>query len=85
MNRIQTVEVLENHRLKVLFEDGSSGVVDLGADIEAGGVFAALRGPHVFGEYSLEHGGRILGWPCGVDLCADALWLEIHGKDTSAA
>ena len=85
MHRIQSLEILTDHRLRLRFEDGSAGVLDLGADIQAGGVFAALGDPTVFGAATPEHGGRILAWPCGVDLCADAIWLELHGKDTSAA
>ncbi len=85
MHRIQNVETLCNHRLRLTFGDGSAGVLDLSTDIEAGGVFAALRDPSIFSATSLEHGGRILAWPCGVDLCADALWIEVHGKDHSAA
>lgn len=74
-----------DHSHHITFEDGSAGVLDLGADIEAGGVFAALRDPSTFASCSLEHGGRILGWACGLDLCADALWLEIQDKDHFAA
>lgn len=79
MKRIISVQPLPGHQLKLRFNDGVEGVVDLSA--EAGrGVFAAWRDASHFGAVKLAHGGRALEWPGEIDLCADALYLEVTGK-----
>ena len=78
MKRITSVDPLPEYRLKLRFDDGVEGSVDLST--EAGkGVFAAWSDPKQFAKVRLEHGGRALAWPGEIDLCADALYLEVTG------
>jgi hypothetical protein len=61
--------------LELTFADGTAARVDLSPQIAMGGVFSALKDPHVFSGVLIGEGGRFLEWPGGVDLCADALRL----------
>jgi hypothetical protein len=79
VKHILSIQTLPNHHLKLRYDDGVEGVVDLSA--EAGrGVFAAWEDPGHFAAVKIQHGGRSLAWPGEIDLCADALYLEITGK-----
>jgi hypothetical protein len=79
MKQITSVQVLPGHKLQISFDDAISGIVDLSR--EAGqGMFAAWGDPSHFASVKIGHGGRSLEWPGDIDLCADALYLEITGK-----
>jgi hypothetical protein len=78
VKHILAIETLPNHKLKLRYDDGVEGVVDLGAEVGKG-VFAAWQDPQHFAAVKIQHGGRSLEWPGEIDLCADALYLEITG------
>ena len=78
MKRITTVEPLPGYKLKLRFDDGVEGAVDLSAEVGKG-IFAAWSDPEHFVQVMLAHGGRALAWPGEIDLCADALYLEVTG------
>jgi hypothetical protein len=65
-------------RIRLRFDDGTAGEVDL-SDLAGRGVFAAWREGDSFMDISLGSGGEV-SWACGVDLCADALYLSLTGK-----
>lgn len=52
--------------------------VDLAAEVGKS-VVEIWRDPAIFAHFQIERGGRALVWPGDVDLCADALYLEITG------
>lgn len=79
MKRITSVQPLPGHQLQLRFDDGVEGVVDLSAEV-GHGVFAAWRDVTHFSSVRLVLGGRALEWPGEIDLCADALYLEVTGK-----
>ena len=79
MKRIISVEPLPDYRLRLKFEDGVTGEVDLSGEMGKG-VFAAWNNPNVFGAVKIGRNGRALVWTDELDLCADALYLEITGK-----
>ena len=78
MKRITAVEALPDLRLKIAFDDGATGVVDM-SDEPRKPIFASWGQPGRFALVRIAHGGRSLEWPDGIDLCADALYLEITG------
>ena len=69
---------MPDHRLKLRFDDGVEGVANLSTEVGKG-LFAAWKDPKHFASVKIEHGGRSLEWPGEIDLCADALYLEITG------
>ena len=79
MKRIISAQPLADHRLKLRFDDGIEGVVNLAAEV-GHGIFAAWKDPKHFASVSIVHRGRSLEWPGEIDLCADALYLEITGR-----
>lgn len=83
MKRIVSVEALPDYRLHLRCDDSIEGTVDLSADV-GNGVFAIWQDPEGFARVRIEHNGRALAWPGAVDLCADALYLEITGMTAEA-
>jgi hypothetical protein len=75
MHTIRTVDTLSGHRLKLTFEDGFQGIVDLSAIAARGGVLSVLGTDP--GGFAVAERGRALVWIDAdgdeVDLCADAL------------
>lgn len=66
------------YKLHLEYDDGAIGVVDL-SDLIGKGVFTALSDAAVFETVTIgEHGE--LQWTDDLDLCGDALYLQITGK-----
>jgi len=75
--RLTEVKPLSGYRLKVRFQDGLEGLVDMSTLVrsENAGVFAALRDETVFRQVFLEYGA--VTWPGEIDLAPDAMYKEI--------
>lgn len=65
--------------LALQYSDGTTGTVDIASEIAAGGVFEPLRDPVAFAEVRRGEFGQV-EWPGGLELCADALYLNLVGK-----
>ena len=80
--RVADVEALPGFRLRVRFNDGTEGIVELTDFINSAGagVFAALRDERVFREARLVLGA--VTWPGDLDLAPDTMHRAIskHGK-----
>jgi hypothetical protein len=75
---ITKAQALDGFRLSLAFSDGVTGVVDLSR--HAGrGVFRAWQQPGFFDRVSVTDDGAV-EWPGGLDLCPDALYLEVTGQ-----
>jgi hypothetical protein len=72
------VRPLPGHRLYLRYDDGVEGEVDL-SDLAGRGVFALWDEPGAFENVSIG-GRREVRWSDTVELCPDALYLEITGK-----
>lgn len=78
MKRIVFIEPQPDYRLKLRFDDGVTGVVNL-SHLVGQGVFAAWNDPKQFARVRIgEFGGPV--WDGEIDLCPDALYLEITGQ-----
>ena len=71
-------EPLPGYRLRIAYADGVTGVVDL-SHLAGKGVFALWNDPEAFARVSIGTAGE-LRWSDAVDLCADALYMEITGR-----
>jgi len=78
MKRVSKVKVLPGYRLKLDFDDGVSGTVDL-SDAVGKGVFALWRDPLAFDQVRIGSSGELV-WGDRIDLCPDALYLKVTGK-----
>lgn len=69
----------EDYRLLLRYDDGIQGIVDL-SHYAGRGVFSAWLKPGVFEQVRLTERGSP-EWPGEIDLCPDALYMELSGKD----
>jgi len=76
--KIIHAKALSGHRLELKYETGESGVVDLSA-LVGRGVFSAWNAPNVFEAVRVTAEGAV-EWPGELDLCPDALFLQMTGK-----
>jgi|ERR1017187_4692651 hypothetical protein len=72
MSRIISAEPLPQWRLKVVFEDGASGIFSVDP-ARRGGVFLKLLDPRVFNAVTVNPDFGCVEWPGGIDLCPDAM------------
>lgn len=75
MPRLIAVAALPAYRLRVAFDDGLTGEIDL-ADRLYGPVFEPLRESAVFDQVDLDEFGAV-SWPNGADLAPDAIYQRL--------
>jgi hypothetical protein len=82
---------MAGYRLKLRFEDGIEGVVDVAKCVSFTGVFAPLRDTAEFAAVRVDPELGAVCWPCGADLDPDVLYalvtgapMPCHEKATSA-
>ena len=73
-----SVEPRTGYRILLRCEDGAEGEVDL-SDMAGRGVFKAWNEPGRFEQVHVAPHGAI-SWGDGLELCRDALYLELTGK-----
>lgn len=78
MNRIVDVTALPGFRLRIRFADGVQGEADV-AHLAGKGVFSKWETPGVFESVEIGGAGQLV-WGEDLDLCPDALYMEITGK-----
>jgi len=78
MYRVINVEVLQDCRLYVGFEDGVKGKVDL-LDCLFGSMFEPLKDPKLFAQVDIDGYGAVF-WPNGADLAPDALYRQLADR-----
>lgn len=76
VHKITRLEFGADLSLRLTFEDGSAKTFSLAPLVRKGGVFAPLAQAAEFRAAKIAPDGRYVEWPNGVDLCADALYLE---------
>lgn len=72
------VKPRSNYRLWLRYSDGVEGEVDL-SDLAGRGVFAAWQETGVFESVKIGTAGELI-WREEIDLCPDALYLRLTGK-----
>jgi len=78
MNKVVAVDALPGFRLRLRFSDGVEGMVDL-SDYVGSGVFKAWEQSGVFESVAIGSAGE-LAWGDTIDLCPDALYLQVTKK-----
>jgi hypothetical protein len=68
------------HRLRLEFEDGVTGTVDLGGEVAFRGIFAPLRDAEYFARVRVDPELGAVTWPNGADLDPDVLYARITGS-----
>lgn len=80
--RIVHARALPEFRLELSFDNGEMGLVDL-SEFVGPGVFAAWERPGVFEQVKVTPEGAV-EWPHEIDMCPDALYLKMTGKQPEA-
>lgn len=79
--KIIDATAMDNFQVSLRFEDGATGIVDL-SPLAGRGVFSAWLEDGVFEQLSISANGA-LQWPGELDLCPDALYLQMTDKTAS--
>lgn len=77
MKTIISAEALPDYRVKLRYDDGVQGVVDLSAEVGKG-IFKAWEDKEFFKQVRIGDFGQLV-WSDELDLCPDALYMEITG------
>ncbi|MGA2786432.1 MAG: DUF2442 domain-containing protein [Verrucomicrobiota bacterium] len=81
MIRIVSAKPLPQHRLKVAFNDGVSGIFPMEPE-RCSGVFLKLLDAKVFNAVANNLDFGCVEWPGGVDLCPDAMHQAMTGFES---
>jgi Protein of unknown function (DUF2442) len=84
---IVDVRCVENHRLRLTFEDGKTGELDFSGE-EWKGVFEPLRDPSFFRQVELDEELGTIVWPNGADFAPETLHrmvVEQRGSTTTSS
>jgi hypothetical protein len=72
------VKALSGYRIRIRYDDGVEGEVNL-SNLVGKGVFCAWNDLAAFNNVSIGDHGEVR-WSDTIELCPDALYLEITGK-----
>ena len=81
---VTAVDVVGEHRLRLTFEDGASGEVDLSGS-EWRGVFEPLADPAYFERVELDTELGTIVWPNGADIAPETLHSWVASRLRTAA
>lgn len=76
---VVSVEPLADYRLRVRFDDGVEGVVDVAELVAFTGVFEPLRSVEFFAQASVDPDLKTVRWPNHADLDSDVLYAKLTG------
>lgn len=77
MRKVVQVDPLPDYRLRVRFDNGFEGIVDLSNDLW-GEMAAPLKDVAFFSQVFIEYGA--VTWPNEYDMCPDALYHRLSGE-----
>ena len=78
MKKIVSAEVLGEYTVRLKFSDNTEGTADL-SGLVGKGVFALWEDYETFRQVKIGDAGE-LAWGDQIDLCPDALYLEVTGR-----
>jgi hypothetical protein len=76
---VVSVEPLADHRLRVRFDDGVEGIVDVAEMVQFSGVFEPLRDPAFFSRAKVHPELGTVCWPNNADLDSEVLYSKATG------
>lgn len=71
--RLKSAQHVGGYRLRLTFEDGRVGEVDLENELW-GEVFAPLKDPERFANFRIDEELQTIVWPTGADLAPEYLY-----------
>ena len=79
---VTSVEPLDGFRLRLVFEDGTRGEIDL-TDQLWGSVFEPLKDRTLFTQVSVDHECGTIVWPNGADFAPEWLYDVVRTQHAS--
>jgi hypothetical protein len=76
---------LGGYSVRVRFEDGTSGEVDLSYLVDYGGVFEPLRNPDYFRRLRADPEAGTIVWPDEADIAPETLYALAQGRRAATA
>ncbi len=73
--RLKNAEYLGDYRLRLSFDDGTEGDIDLEDELW-GEVFEPLRDKELFKQFRVDTDLRTVVWPTGADLAPEYLFQK---------
>jgi len=80
MQDVVEVQPLDGYRLRLRFEDGAVGEVDVAELVTFQGVFAPLTEKSAFDQVYVDADLGTVAWPGGADLDPDVLYSLAMGQ-----
>lgn len=77
---IVQVTYLNEYRLRIRFEDGVEGIVDVSELVQFSGVLAPLADPTYLAQVRVNPDTGTICWPNGADLDPDVLYSVVTGE-----
>lgn len=77
---IIAVEYIHDYKLRIKFEDGVEGVIDVATLVEFKGIFRPLSDPGYFAQVAVNPEIGTICWPNDADLDPDVLYSEVTGE-----
>ena len=79
------VQLADGYILRLTFEDGMEGDVDISRLIDFTGVFSKLKDIAFFKSVSINAEFGTIVWPNGADIDPDVLYAEVSGQPVADA
>ena len=82
--RLVSATWLEDYRIRLEFDDGCVGVLDMGNHL-SGEVFRPLRDQSLFRSFRLDQEWNTIAWPTGADLAPEYLYEQASNNPATGA
>jgi len=76
-------DYVKDYKIKLVFEDGTSGIVDLEKIIKKGGVFTELKDQNKFKLFFIHKELKVLTWDEEIDIAPETLYKLAVGEKVS--
>ena len=74
------ITCLDDFKLKLIFDDGKSGILDCKPLIAKGGVFARLSDPEVFNKARINRELGVVTWEDDIDIAPETAYSLATGS-----
>jgi hypothetical protein len=83
--RVTQMRLLQEHRVYLVFTDGTEGVADLSDLVGRGPVFEPLTDAEFFRKVRLNDEAGTIEWPNGADVAPESLYDRVKEQSQTPA
>jgi hypothetical protein len=77
---LKKAEYVKGYELRLIYDNGKSGIVDFTKFINRGGIFSRLKDLEYFKSFSIDPELFILKWSNDIDIAPEVLYSEATGE-----